>query len=534
MDDFSETNEITYERKETPARKRSAKGSAERARKRKNNLAVFYIVTMVIGVAVCITLFIVAYQTLVQPNAIVAVPQERPPETDLTTFVRPEHEQTLAMITGINLFVPQTVDVHFLESGRSERLSMTETTTVQNRFGSPIGFGELNLGQIVDITFDINTLDLANISISGRAWEEQLTNFTINLDNATITVGNQVYSYSSRTLILNRNEPFSIALVNPEDLITLVGFQDKVWSLRVDSGNGFVNFINYDRIVGGTVAIGNSIFRPLDDSGAIPVLEGTHRAIIDGQNIDTFPANIVIRQGETLTVDLANVVFRLGNLQVVVTNQSDATILINGSPAVIENTLIELEYGTHILRVEYPGFIPIQQEITITQPFTRMEFELQPDAPAEALILIESFPTAAQIFVNDAFVGNSPLTTTVTFGNNTITARMLGYEDRIIPIVVDETSARQFLLHLNQIAPTLPTLPPPIATAPPGGELPSTVLPPLPPTMTPIPPPTLEPDYSAPTIPDATVPDTIPEYPPYETEDTPNWPPTEDELPLPD
>ncbi|MCL2016730.1 MAG: PEGA domain-containing protein [Defluviitaleaceae bacterium] len=559
MSNFSDTNEINYERRRVPTARRRSSGSA-RARKRKTNLAIFYAVTMVIGVAVCVTLFIVAFQTIVQPNTTVSMPQPTPTEDPNAAFVRPEHDQALAMVTALNTFVPQTIDVHFLETGRSERFSLTDTTTVRNRFGSPIGFGEINLGQIVDVTFDVNTNEVANISVSGRAWEEQLTGFTIDLDAATITVGNQVYSYSSRTLILNRNEPFSIAHVNSADLITLVGFQDKIWSLRVDSGNGFIRFENYDRIVGGTVAIGNSIFRPLDDSGPVAVFEGTHRVIIDGQNIDTFPADVVVTQGTTITVDLASVIFRLGSLQVVVTNEPEATILINGEPAVIENTLIELEYGTHILRVEHPGFIPIQEEIMIVQPFTRMELELVPDQPQDALILIESFPTTAQIFVNDAFVGNSPLTVNMPFGTNVIVARMLGHEERVIPIVVDEHSARQFLLHLNQLSPVMPavpTLPPPIATSP-GGELPGTtpVLPPLPPGTTPVPLPTLPPETAPPgtaveppplpTPPPGTAvePPPLPPLPtpppgtavepPPPTEPDAIWPPPDYNLPLPD
>jgi len=463
-------------------------GGPAPSRKRKNNFAIFYVITMIIGVVVCVTLFALAYQTLV-PDRIVRGGSDRPEGGLLAVDDnRVELSQTIALITAIESFAPASVTVRHLEGGREERLNVTETTTVQNRIGSPIGLGNLSAGQLVDISFDAQSQDLASIALSSHAREEQRSGVNINLETATITVGNEVFRYSSRTLVLSRGEPFSVSLINPEDLLTLVSYQDKIWSIRVDSGHGFIRFENADQVTGGRVTIGNTTVTGLEDDRPISTIEGIHRIVVEAQNIEPFVADVEVRQGETVTVDLRNVTFRTGTLRLVM-NEPEASVFLNGEAVELENSVVEIEFGTHILRVEMAGFIPIQEEIEITQAFTQRELILVRDALI-IQVLIETFPSEAQIFVDDAMAGISPVTITVEDGLRTIRARRAGYEDRVLDIVVDADSPRQFLLHMTQ----LPMHPPNLVPELPDAD----VLPPMPDGWGPVPPPVIPPAWEAP------------------------------------
>ena len=484
--------------------------------RRKRNFAIFYIITLIIGLAVCVALFAVAYQTLVPPR--ITIPSSDRDNEDTADFVRVEHEQILGMVTAVETFAPRSVTLHMLESGRSARFYMTDATVVQNRRGAPIGFGEIELGQLVDVTFDANTQEASAVSISSHAWEENHQgNFNINLDNATITIGNRVLSYSSRTMVLNRGETTSISLINPADAIRIIGYNEKIWSIRIESGHGFIRFDNADRIVNGTVTIGNSVFAELDGGRPIAVVEGTHRVIINGQNIETFMRDVVVRQGETVAVNLAesDMALRKGTLQLIINDHMgmhvpQASVFINGSIVTLENNLIEIEFGEHLLRVEAPDFVPVQQAIELDQPFLRMELSLVRDV-STASVLIETFPSDAQVFVGDTFVGNSPVTAEIEIGTHMIVARRPGYEDRSLNIVVVDVLPRQFMLHMVQ-----QPMHPPTAPIPPGGQQP---LPPLHPDVTPVPSPTIPPDQFIPE--DIPSPDVV-------------WPPLIQDLPVPD
>lgn len=484
-----------------PVRKKPTQNSVARNRKRKNNFAIFYAITMIIGVVVCVTLFALAYQTLVPPRITGYTPP--PTQNNPSEFVRQERETVTGMVTALNTLGSGSISLHLLDSGRSNQFNMTNTTSIQDRRGQPIGFAELHLGQIVDVTYDVNTRDMSAIALNVRAWEQQPSSFGINLENATVTIGNRVYTYSSRTLVLNRGEPFSIPLINPEDIITMVGIDDKIWSIRIDSGHGFIHFYNTDRVIGGTVTIGNTIHTALDDDRPIAVVEGVHRVIVNGQNIDTFVAYVVVNQGQTVAVNLVETALRYGTVQLLL-YPPDAAVFINGEPAELDGNIVELEYSTHLLRVEAPGYIPIQQEFDLYQPFLRLEIELERDITG-ASILIQTFPSDAQVFINDAFVGHSPITVEIEFGNNTIIARRAGYEDRHHHIWVDETSPREFLLPMTQLPMHLPAVSP----IPPGGQ---PHLPPMQPGVTPIPSPTIPPPWP----------------------ETQTWPPAPEDLPLPE
>ena len=536
-------------------------GLDARGRKRKNSFTIFYIITMIIGVVVCVTLFAVAYSTIIEPNNFLLGSSPIRTDQEPREFVRVEESQALGMVTEMDSFNPRTLTVALLDTNRSDRFNLTDNTSIQNRHGNPISFGEINVGQIVEVTFDANTRNISNLSLSGRAWEQNRSNVEIDLEAATITIGNQVYTYSSRTLVLNRGEPYSIALINPEDVVTLVGYQDKIWSIRIDTGHGFIRFLNADQIVDGTVQIGNFHFSALDGARAISATEGVHRVIIDGQNIDTFMADVVVRQGQTVEVDLRTATLRFGTLQFIMDNSEEATVFINGGVVTLDvNSLVQAEYGIHLIRVERPGFVPIQQEIELNQPLMRIELDLAQDS-TEVQILIETFPPDAQVFVNHAFVGNSPVTIEVEHGNHAVIARRAGYEDQTLNITVDATSSRQFIMPMIQ----LPVHPPSTNVPPPGnhlppppadwGPIPTPTIPAdwMMPVQTPAPPPEIPPQQvppqqvppqqiPPPQIPPPEIPPAAPHVPPpgepawtTHPEDLlpPNWPPAVEDLPLP-
>ena len=438
-------------------RKKVSNSNKTKGRKKNSSFAIFFVITMIIGIVVCVVLFALAYQTLVPPRIISGPPLISDPGSE-EVVIPAYHEQDLGMVTAINSTYPQHLTLLLLESGQTGRFNMAEGTTVRNRYGAQIDFREIDLGQIVNVTFETNTRDMSELSLSSHAViERDRSNVIIDLDASTITIGNQVYTFSSRTLVLNRGEPFSINLITPEDVLTLVRYQDKIWSIRIDTGHGFIRFENADGITGGTVAVGTSVFTGLDPDRPVSALEGAHRVIIEGQNIETYITDVTIRQGETIVIDLANVVFRQGTLQLVI-SEPGASILINGETAALdEDGLIELDYGTHQLRVERAGFVTINQTIDISQVFTRLELNLVRDVVL-ASIAIETLPAGAQIYVDGTFVGNSPITVEVEYGSRLILARLAGYDDWPLHLIVDEHSPRQYFLHLIQ---TLVAPPPP-------------------------------------------------------------------------
>ena len=199
----------------------------------------------------------------------------------------------------------------------------------------------------------------------------------------------------------------------------------------------------------------------------------------------------------------------------------------------------------------------------MTQTFMRLDLDLVRDVETFQ-VLVETFPSDAQLFLNGVLVGNSPRTVEVERGINQIIARRAGYEDRPHNFIVDSASPMHILLHLVQLPTQLPPFPSP-SPFPPGHQEPPTgpgYLPPLPPDWGPIPtPPILEPWEPLPPgqqlpgqqlpgqqLPGQQLP--LPTYPPpsqlpavptdpsitqptLPEQTVPDWPPPADALPLP-
>jgi len=471
---MADRSERTNDRKHNNA---SPNRNKRKGRKRNKGFVIFFVITMIIGIFVCVTLFVLAYRTMVPPSIIGGPPLRE--DNEVIEMTGEYNEHVLGMIVAISNDEPQAITIIALESGLTDRLNVTETTNVQNRYGSNVDFREISVGQIVDIDFDAYTRNIGILSQSGRAWEQNnRSNVDIDIAASTIAIGNQVYTFSNRTLVLNRGESFSINMINPDDTLSLVGYDNKVWSIRIDTGHGFIRFINADRVVNGTVAVGSSVFTGLEGDGPVSVPEGLQRVIVEGHNIETFFIDVEVRQGETALVDLRDLVFRQGTLQLII-NEPGASVFINGEAITLDYDLVELDYGTHHLRVVSHGFVTYEREIELTQLFVRIDINLERDVVL-ARIMIETFPAEAQIFVDGVLIGLSPTPIDVEYGNRHILAQRTGFEDWNLHLFVDEHSPRQYFLHL--IEQNIPVLPPldedPVL--PPGDNLPQDPAPEIP------------------------------------------------------
>ena len=435
------------------------------ARKRRRNrtktgFAVFYIITLLIGVVACVALFYFAVQHLVPQlvtggNPIANITDDRDNDESHDPDADFELNTAIGMITAMNTFEPRTLNLMLLDTGRTERFNLNPDTTVRNRQGATVSFSEISVGQIVEIEFESEDRYLTIVALTDRAWERQQDGgVTVDINAGTITINNQTYTFSNRTMVIGPEGSLGFAQINPDDLLTIVGYGSEIWSVRIDTTHGFIEFENAEHIIDGTVAIGTILFTELDVDTPLSVAEGTHRLIIEGQNIERFIRYVVVRPGHTAVIDLAEAESRRGTLQVI-TNATQPTVYINGAMVHLDNTLIDLEFGEHIIRLEQVGFISAEREFVLNQSILRLEINLEHDTPRRS-ILVETSPTNAQVFLDGVFVGNSPVTVHAEFGNRTIIARMEGFTDRPLHFIADHNSPAQYFLPLDPIVAAQP------------------------------------------------------------------------------
>lgn len=421
------------------------RGGRNPRKKNRTPFAAFYIVTLLAGVAVCLILFAMAFQSITQNNPAVegtvkstATP---PPGMESRDF-----KSLIGMVTAVSTRDgARGVTLLDIGTGRAADYTLTDATEIKNRFGSALAFSELRVGSIAEAGYDGQTMALTSLTESAQAWEYKFkSNVKIDPEQSTLTIGNEIYNFGSQTLSLYRGEAYPIGHIMPIDTVTVTGWQDRVWCVVLENNHGYLRIENTDKVVNGTLAVDTSVFMGLEDAGEpVALAEGTHRVIVEGANIEPFISDVVIKPNETASVNLIDVALKKAFLSVNV-NEPYSTIVIDGE-TLSEAGPAELEFGTHSVRVEKDGFIPVQQEVTLTKAYTEITVELTKIAKNGRLI-ITTEPSQAEIYMNNEFIGYSTLTYDVELGTHNIIAKKSGYTDKSISVTVAEGDNAYYII----------------------------------------------------------------------------------------
>ncbi len=104
----------------------------------------------------------------------------------------------------------------------------------------------------------------------------------------------------------------------------------------------------------------------------------------------------------------------------VITNVKTAAVYIDGD--FLPGGSGDVEYGTHVVKVEAEGFATKEQTVSVSGPLT-LKIALE---PAVAQLSVIARPRNAFITVDGASMKSNPMT--VKFGTHTITVKAPGYQ----------------------------------------------------------------------------------------------------------
>ena len=417
-------------------RRPDGKRPVRRAR-RKTQLAAVYIFIIVIVVGISLTAFAMAYQRHFDPERqayVAATPTPTPTPTPL-----PQNTQNITgMITGMS---GQSINMLNISNNQSRAFSLTEATSLNDRYGREMELDLLSVGHILNTYYDPDTNQLLRLR---QTFTRNITpaDFRVDTEYSTITVGNDVFNITEETLILHRGLPFELSEISPDDTVTLVILDGTVWLIDVAYGHGFLQFTNAEDILDGRVimehlALGTRNFGNLEDR--IPLTEGTYRVTVEGRNIDPYVTEIEILQGETTTIDLDDVQPSAAVLELTVSPHG-SRVYINDELTSIHAAL-EFEFGESIsIRVERDGYYTDERTVEMNQAVVSIHVTLEEETPEVIMgnLFIFSMPAGAQIWINNQFVGTAPLSVDLYPGGYNIMAIAYGFHDYIVDINVQE------------------------------------------------------------------------------------------------
>ncbi|MCL2564342.1 MAG: PEGA domain-containing protein [Defluviitaleaceae bacterium] len=405
----------------------------------KGQYITFYIVTLVAAVAVCLATFAFVLSSVVNNRPSTGVPGDTLQANSTNT---PEQVPVLAIdeisITGVIMELnhgERSLEIFDLGSQRNLDFRADNATSMQNRYGEVMSFAQFRAGDIVDARYTEVGGILSSMNLATAAWERRnVTNLRVNAENRTITLGNETFRYDDRTISIFNNDPYSIENINPLNVVTLRGMGSDVWFVEVSRGTGFINIVNGDDIRDGIIEIDNDMVLQLNDRGTtdepIRVQSGNRRIRIRGSNIEDFDTSLDVNPGESAILNLSDVQITAGVVTINI-NEADAIVTINGTPVRAAEPQI-LTYGSYELVIWKEGFRTYESTFELNEPALELNIFLEPEIRTMN-ITVETIPLGARIYVDNAFVGLSPVTTSVEEGVRMISARMAGFIDVNFP-----------------------------------------------------------------------------------------------------
>lgn len=333
-----------------------------------------------------------------------------------------------------------------IKTNKIYTLKSKPTTVFKDKYENMLTISELGIGNIVDFSFDTdNKLNYINEN-KNSFYLENISNLKINTELNTLTLNDKIYKINENAIIIRNNEDYELSKISSIDILDIKGYNNTIYFIELKKGNGILKFENKPELNKAVIEIDRNIFKSLDELDSINLSEGKHKVVIRSEDTISFVKEVDIISGQETIVDLSELQNKSGTLYIK-SNVKDYTLYIND---VIETSRepLKLQYGTYSIRAEKEGYNPFQAQVSINGSRANVEINLEKIEKIGKLN-ISSNPDNAEVFVNNNFVGYTPLVYKLPHGVHTITLKKSGYNDFVLSSVTigDEESSFNITMH---------------------------------------------------------------------------------------
>lgn len=302
----------------------------------------------------------------------------RPFPTTEPTSADAKDVETLAVITNIDE-ENNIIEFYKIDTEEECMYSYNSGTEILTKTGRSISIQSVAKGEVVDVHYDPNSYMVSKIQISDndKVWENgKVTVFSVDDATRSMSVGSSLYYYKDDVYVVSNEERISISELTAEDQLIVKGYGNRVVSVIVDRGHGYLSLKGEDIFVGGLIDIGGSIVKVIEENMLILVPEGTHKVEVRNNNTIA-EKHVTITRGEQSVADFSDVaatVTTTGSIKLNI-NVSDATVYIDNIKREY-TSVINLTTGTHSIIAVADGYETFRTAVEIETGHKSMDIIL--------------------------------------------------------------------------------------------------------------------------------------------------------------
>jgi hypothetical protein len=272
----------------------------------------------------------------------------------------------------------KTIQLQNITSSKRYTLNYDGTTTIYDKNDQALSMEQLKEGSIVDVRFYKSTKALAYVKENKECDNiTNISNYDIDLSKGTITQGNVQYNISGHVVVISDGKETDMMEVNKEDVISLWGYKNMIYGIRVEKGHGYLRLQNEDYFVGGWLEVGNSLVSKITEDMLVVVPEGTYTVNVSNKGTIA-TQQITFNRNDEMAWDLGNIEIAKAQTGTIIFTLTPltATVVIDGK-TVNTSQAVTLEYGLHRMQVYADGYETISQYIKVAEPSANISVELE-------------------------------------------------------------------------------------------------------------------------------------------------------------
>lgn len=358
-----------------------------------------------------------------------------------------------------------TVTFLNLTVGKKYTLSVDGTTRLYDKYGESLSLGQVEQGDVVDVTFLKSKKHLTTLQESTRAWvQTNVERYEINTARGEISIGSGVYKLTSGTQFFSNGKNIDVMDISSTDVLSFQGIDSQILTVKVEKGHGYLSLENDENFVGGWIEIGQKQIVRITKDMLLVVPEGSYQVNVSHKG-GGGTKDVVISRDEEAVLDVGE--FEIPKAQVGIASFSlepfFTELYIDGAKTDVSSP-VSLEYGLHQIIARAEGYQSITQYIRVdkeaaTFPIRLDEVQLQGAEYTDSAsgsssenaagsssentssedvyqVYIEA-PEGVEVYLDGNYIGLSPCSFKKVPGVHVIILKKFGYETRSYTIQID-------------------------------------------------------------------------------------------------
>ena len=408
--------------------------------KKRGQYKLFMSIAIGIGIIVFIAVFVLTFMSTnkSQNNSDDKVVNN----TNTENVVSTENKNTASIVESIE---NSRIVIKDISTGSSSSIKPDSDTEIFDKNGKKSSLNNILVGDIISVELDENKEKVLKITYPDKYFyigdknKSDLYSLEVSENKDKIVCDNKTYKISEYTDIIYKDQHKSISDLTEVDKVILKGYDDTVYYIEILEFHGNINIKNADKLENGNIKIDDNEKISISDNSVIPVTEGSHKILITGSNINDYSAEIFIVSGESFDIDLGDLQGKKCVL-IIKANVNDYKLYINDVEVYDTSSPQVIDEGQYTIRIEKEGYEPFNQTLNLSGSSYELKAELKELAVEKVSFVITTYPAGADIYIDNEYIGKSPINTNLSEGDYKFVAKLSGYSDIDRNISIDNNT----------------------------------------------------------------------------------------------